>query len=269
MKICFSTLGCPKLSFREVLSLAKDLGYDGIEVRGLLHVMDAPDIREFSKNNIEETKKRLKELGLEIPVLASACYVNLPGRWKETFEMAARYVDTAALIGAKYVRLLGDITVRPTTPVDDGIVADHTAQIAAYAAEKGVDILLETNGVYADSSRLRNVIEHTNKPNVGVLWDINHTWRIFSEPLEQTYANIGHLLRHVHLKDSVMHNGEILYRIIGYGDLPIRQAIPLLMRNGYQGYYSLEWVKRWDMSLEEPGIAFAAFQYYMRNFKED
>ena len=34
MKLSFSTLGCPKLSFRDVLSIAKDLGYDGIEQAG-------------------------------------------------------------------------------------------------------------------------------------------------------------------------------------------------------------------------------------------
>lgn len=35
MKICFSTLGCPDWSWEEILAAAKDLGYDGIELRGL------------------------------------------------------------------------------------------------------------------------------------------------------------------------------------------------------------------------------------------
>ena len=38
MKLSFSTLGCPKLSFRDVLSIAKDLGYDGIELRGIMQI---------------------------------------------------------------------------------------------------------------------------------------------------------------------------------------------------------------------------------------
>ena len=32
---------------------------------------------------------------------------------------------------------------------------------------------------------------------------------------------------------------------------------------GYRGFYSLEWVKRWDLSLEEPGIAFAHYKQFM------
>ena len=35
MKISFSTLGCPEFGWRDIYSLAKDFGFDGIEVRGL------------------------------------------------------------------------------------------------------------------------------------------------------------------------------------------------------------------------------------------
>ncbi|HBK67299.1 MAG TPA: sugar phosphate isomerase/epimerase, partial [Firmicutes bacterium] len=35
MKIAFSTLGCPDFSWTDIYSMAKDLGFNGIEVRGL------------------------------------------------------------------------------------------------------------------------------------------------------------------------------------------------------------------------------------------
>ena len=35
MKISFSTLGCPRWSWREILATACDLGYGGVEVRGV------------------------------------------------------------------------------------------------------------------------------------------------------------------------------------------------------------------------------------------
>ena len=38
----------------------------------------------------------------------------------------------------------------------------------------------------------------------------------------------------------------------------------VLRTQGYDGYYSLEWVKRWDTTLEEPGIVFAHFANFMR-----
>ena len=35
MKICFSTLGCPDFEWSDIYSMAKDLHFDGIEIRSL------------------------------------------------------------------------------------------------------------------------------------------------------------------------------------------------------------------------------------------
>ena len=42
----------------------------------------------------------------------------------------------------------------------------------------------------------------------------------------------------------------------------------LLLEKGYEGYFSLEWVKRWDFTLEEPGIVFAHYANYMRKLEK-
>ena len=52
MKLSFSTLGCPRWSFDEMLAIAKDLKIDGIELRGLGNDMYAPDLSIFSAANI-------------------------------------------------------------------------------------------------------------------------------------------------------------------------------------------------------------------------
>ena len=74
MKLSFSTLGCPEWSWNEILATAKDMGFDGIEIRGVGNELYAPAIREFSANNIQSTKNQLKAMGLEIVCLTSACY---------------------------------------------------------------------------------------------------------------------------------------------------------------------------------------------------
>ena len=271
MKLSFSTLGCPKLSFRDVLSIAKDLGYDGIELRGIMQTIDAPDLKEFSAENCQQTMERLKKLGLEIPILTSACKLHREDKWETTLALAKRYVDTAAKIGTKYVRMLGDSYPAPGGHVSDEVVLAHLAEIADYAAEQGVTILLETNGVYADTARLRRLITDAGRENIAVIWDINHPAQFFGETPEQTYANIGDLVRHVHVKDSVKafeKFDKVQYHMIGHGDVPVKQAIELLLEKGYEGYFSLEWVKRWDFTLEEPGIVFAHYANYMRKLEK-
>lgn len=270
MKLSFSTLGCPKLSFNEIVSIAKDLGYDGIEVRGLLRVIDAPDIKEFSPEKIEPTKQKLQEMGLCIPMLTSACYLSEAGRWQETFEMAKRYVNTAKNMEVPFIRLLGDVAVEPTAPVDDAVVIQNTKDIADYARSIGanVKLLIENNGAYGDTKRLAGVIEQIDRDNVGVVWDMNHSYHFFGETVQQMIENIGKYICHVHLKDSKKEaDGQISYQMMGYGELPIEEGIVQLKNMNYDGYYSLEWVKRWDMRLEEPGIAFAQYRQYMKQFQ--
>jgi sugar phosphate isomerase/epimerase len=58
-------------------------------------------------------------------------------------------------------------------------------------------------------------------------------------------------------------NGKVRYRLLGEGDIPVARIVRVLKEAGYDGFYSLEWVKRWDLSLEEPGIAFAQYKAFM------
>ena len=47
MKIAFSTLGCPDFDWPDIYSMAKDLGFDGIEMRGLGDDLFAVNARPF------------------------------------------------------------------------------------------------------------------------------------------------------------------------------------------------------------------------------
>ena len=49
MKIAFSTLGCPDFSWSDIYSMAKDLGFDGIEIRGLGNEIFAVKAQPFTE----------------------------------------------------------------------------------------------------------------------------------------------------------------------------------------------------------------------------
>mgnify|MGYP002798133703 CR=1 FL=1 len=51
MKLSLSTLGCPGWSWNEIFATAKDLGMNGIEVRGVANEMFAPAIPVFNQGN--------------------------------------------------------------------------------------------------------------------------------------------------------------------------------------------------------------------------
>ena len=75
MKFSFSTLGCPSWSWGEILAAARDLNYDGIEIRGIKGELYAPHIKYFQKDMLDDTISRLQELHLSISCLTSACYL--------------------------------------------------------------------------------------------------------------------------------------------------------------------------------------------------
>lgn len=70
------------------------------------------------------------------------------------------------------------------------------------------------------------------------------------------------------IKDSIRENGVLHYKMVGYGDLPISDCFRMLKNNGYDGFISLEWTKRWNMELEDAGIVFSHFAYAVRRLWE-
>lgn len=259
MKICFSTLGCPEWSYSEIISFASDLGFNGVEIRGVQGELYAPSIPEFTPSKVEATKKKLASLSLSIPCLTSACDLNDP----EVVASAKAYIDTASLIGTPYIRILGDPTPNPLGDISMKVVLPNLSAIADYAKDKGVMPLIETNGFFAKTRILLALLQEAGKDNVGVLYDIHHPYRFFGESPAYTLKNLGPYIKHVHIKDSVMDGKKVSYRMLGEGTIPVKETIHALEDNGFEGFYSLEWVKRWDLTLEDPDIAFVQFKEFM------
>ncbi|MEG0770852.1 MAG: sugar phosphate isomerase/epimerase family protein [Clostridia bacterium] len=264
MKFSFSTLGCPDWKWTEILSTAKDLGYNGIEIRGIGDDIYAPDIKIFNSENIETTKKSLLDKDLTIACLSSSCYLHLED--KDYLSEAKSYIDLADKLNAKGVRVMGETSPEPSDLADDDKFIKALIVLCDYAKDKFPDIYIETNGVYAKSERLLSIIKAVNSPKLKVIWDFQHPVRNYNEPVEVTYNNLKEYIAHVHIKDSVVRSGKLEYKMVFSGDLPIKEALTLLKADDYQGFISLEWVKRWNRELEDPGIVFSNFIYSIKSF---
>ena len=62
----------------------------------------------------------------------------------------------------------------------------------------------------------------------------------------------------------MLQDGKLTYLMMGYGDVPIYDALRILDGAGYQGFVTLEWTKRWNKELQEPGIVFYHYVSYMK-----
>ena len=266
MKICFSTLGCPDCTWTDIYSMAKDLGYSGIEVRGIGNELNACNAQPFLKENIEATKKRLTEMHLEIPCLSTGSALKFKDRIDEACEEIISYINLAATLETPFIRVLGDLSPAPDGEVDDAFVAEHLKKLGAIAAEKGVTLLVETNGVYSDTKRLKAVLDNVACDAVAALWDMHHPYRNMNESGQQTVDNLGSYIKYVHVKDSTIVDGKVKYHLMGEGDMPFDEMFAALKNAGYDGYMSLEWVKRWSSDLSDAGIVFPKFASYMKKY---
>lgn len=254
MKFSFSTLACPEWTWPQIISAAHDLGFDGIELRGVAANVYLPRLAIFSSAEIEKTKADLRRLSLEIPILATGAFLGSKEKQDGAVQEVKEYIELAGKLNVPYLRVLGDLNPEPGKIEEDILLANLNA-LLPFAEEKGCMLLLETNGVFADSHKLADFLEKVGHKALGVLWDIHHPYRFFHEPVAETYRSLAPHIRHVHLKDSVLAEGELEYRMFGRGDIPIREVLTLLDAAGYKGYLSLEWVRRWYADLESPGIS--------------
>ncbi|NLL45484.1 MAG: AMP-binding protein [Clostridiales bacterium] len=266
MKLSFSTLGCPDFSWPDIYSVAKDFGFDGIEMRGLGDNIFDVHAKPFSDEGLPDTLRLLKKLRLEIPCLSSGCCLADAGKAEENHKELMEYIDLAAKLDSAYIRILGDYTAAPAGEVDDDLVVSELLRLIPYAEQKGVTLLLETNGVYSNTERLAKLLSRAQSDAVGALWDIHHPYRYAGEAPEKTVQNLGAYIKFTHIKDSVMEDCKVSYRMMGEGDLPIDDTMRALRSINYEGYVSLEWLKRYAPDLTDPGIVFPHYANFMERY---
>jgi sugar phosphate isomerase/epimerase len=69
----------------------------------------------------------------------------------------------------------------------------------------------------------------------------------------------------VHLKDAKRTADNRQLILLGKGDIPVRDALRLVLRAGYDGYICVEWEKKWHPELAEPELA---FPHHLRVLRE-
>lgn len=266
MKISFSTLACPDFSWVDIYSMAKDLGFNGIEIRGLGNDIFAVHAHPFTDEQLPKTLEKLNSLGLEIPCLASGCNLKNREEYDKNISEITQYIVLAKKLGTPYIRVLGDLHPQPEGEVDDAYVADVLKLLGVIAQGFGVTLLVETNGVFCDTTRLRALLDRVNLPSVAALWDMHHPYRYAGEQPADTVKHLGSYIKYVHVKDSIMVDGQCVYKMMGEGDLPVTEMLDALVSSGYDGYVSLEWVKRWARELSDAGVVFPKFANFMHDY---
>jgi sugar phosphate isomerase/epimerase len=265
MKIAFSTLACPNWSWEQIIDNAARLGYHGIELRGVEGEMVLPKARPFLPEAIEQTMADLKERGLDICSLDTSCSFHAESKFAASLKEGSDTIELAQKLGVPYVRVFGD-RIPPSEERDTVLdrIARGLDELGRLAEGTGVTVLLETHGDIHHSELVLDIFSRIKSQSVGLLWDFEHPFMAGEAPAV-TYERLRHLIKHVHVKDAYRNGEEKVCCAVGEGIVPVLEMIRLLQNDGYEGWYSLEYEKKWKDYLEEPEISLPAFINYLKS----
>lgn len=266
----FSTIGCPDYDIDQVIAMARDNGYSGIEIRFLRGTVDLPSLAEFSPAGIGETRRRFQDAGIEVVGINTGVRMCSLDPAERTRQMQALKANLAIAEGldAKYLRLFGG----PLQPNQDreqtlDAIASGLGEIADQTSASGVTSLIETHDAFCLSPSILDLYRRGMSEKLEVLWDTLHTYR-HGETAEQTWAALGDRIRLVHVKDSNEASGDRFdFALTGEGNVPVLSFIELLEREGYDGFVNFEWEKGWHPEILGPEIAIPHFARFMANRK--
>ncbi|MCL2058817.1 MAG: sugar phosphate isomerase/epimerase [Oscillospiraceae bacterium] len=269
MKIAFTTLACPDWSFAKILDEAERLGYQGVEIRGVNNEMRADLIPEFSEGGADATKALFKAKGLEIAGFGSSVKFHDEAGYADALVEGRLAVDVCVRMGIQGLRVFGDSVAGGDSAAARASILERVCgglrELCAYARGKGVDILLEVHGDFNKIENIGPIIEGAKScPEFGILWDIGNSDTSYGDGWRDFYAVIKPLVRHVHVKDHIRAGGAGAYCLPGQGDIPIADIVATLVGDGYDGWYSFEWEKKWHPELAPPETVLPGYIEYMK-----
>ena len=259
MKLSFSTRGWSDFAWDTLCASARAAGLTGIEVYNADGAFVSSRTGMFHPSRASATFRELRDDGLVITCVDSV------------WNAGEKNADTAEIencISVCYDLRIPFVRVRTDDGADITTVEENLKRILPLAEKKDVVLLIETVGTFANTEKLRDMLERFACDNVAALWDMNATYRDGGESADATIKNLGAFVRHVHLKDSEQTANGTRYCLIGEGSLPVDDMMRALRSVNYEGFVSLEWDPSWLPELADPELVFSHFASFMKGFSD-
>jgi len=254
MKLSFSTRGRYGVSWKEFTKQAAENRFGGIEI---YDPDKFPSFTEkggpFHKYTIAQTVRELADQGLCIPCVDTRYDLGQEG----CAERISNCITLAAQTGSPYVSACAY-----TDSEED--VKKNLRAVLPEAEKKNVTVLIATKGIYADTARLRSLLDGFASDYTAVLWDLRCPCLEQKETPADTIRNLGAYVKHVHVRDY-REDGSL--ELVGEGILPLTEIMRALSSVDYDGFLSLEWNPVWAEEDVPSDILYPYYVNYMNRFR--
>jgi sugar phosphate isomerase/epimerase len=252
LRIAFSTLAFPDSTLEQAVVLGSSLGYEGVELRAIDGKLFDSSLTTLDRARVKQTVTAAR-----LPIVSVGSSVVLTK--EEPGPELHRMLELTHEWESPFIRVYGGpLSEDPAGRQKQMESAAKVLEDAIPVAERlGIVMLLETHDSFSASKVAEELLSKVPSKWVGAIWDTHHPHRMGETPAE-VYKNIGDRTLHVHIKDAVRseaHKGGWKLVPLGEGEVPVREAIRLLVSAGYRGYLSVEWEKYWHPEIEAAEIA--------------
>ena len=244
----------PSKPLSEVLKLAKDAGFEGIE---LSLDVTGPVSMESSEKNLLEVKKAAADIGLSLYSLATGQFWDFPmtsgdkAKREHAAEIVKKQLYAASVLGCDSILVIPGLVNASFIPGCEVVPYDvaydrafETVSTLAREAEKyKVNIALENvwNQFLVSPLEMRDFIDRVGSQYVGSYFDIGNV--VFNGYPEHWISALGKRIKKVHFKDYRRSAGG-LHGFVDLlaGDVDWPNVIKALKEVGYDDWVSAEMI---------------------------
>ena len=227
MKLSFCSKQVNAPSFLDLCNLTANYGFSGFEIYNAKAEAIEHKDSIFNPSAMAGAKRKLVNRHIAISA------IKFPEKVNENVDVASltEYVELCAMATCyNLIFELGEIT-------DLQLFKAVISPTIKTAEKLGVNLLIETRGKYAETSKILDVINAFETAVLGVSWDIRQTFFNAKETADQTIQTLGAYINYVRIGDKK--DGKNV--LIGDGDLPVEEFMNALKSLNYDGFVCAEW----------------------------
>lgn len=244
----------PSGSIRENLLLAKDAGFEGVE----LALNGSGELSmESTERELLDIRAAAQDLGLSLYSLSSGLCWELrlsddsPTLREKAKDMIKKQIDTAKILGADTVLVVPGVVNAPFSHPEKKVAYDvcyeraleGLIELKAYAEDAQISIGLENvwNKFLLSPMEMRDFIDKIGSEYVGAYLDIGNT--LYCSYPEDWVRILGGRIKKVHFKDYRVSVGS-LHGFVDLlaGDVNYPAVMDALLEIGYDGWVSAEMI---------------------------
>jgi sugar phosphate isomerase/epimerase len=218
----------------------KALGWHHIELRNVGGV----GIADLCDRSFEDVVEQLGDAGMGVSCFASQLcnwsrpITKHPGIDVQELERA---IPRMQRLGCSFIRTMSYPNAGWPEEEWKGEVIARLQALARVADDGGVTLVHENCSGWGGlgASQTLELLERVHSPALKLVWDTGNPIGYGQDPW-QYYQAVKQNVVYVHIKDAVSKDGKAVYSFPGEGEGRVGDVIRDLLRNGYDGGFSIE-----------------------------